>query len=130
MKSSSISSAHWARISAELKIKSSSGSHREPLFFCLLQAVAVFGHFQRTAIVGSHGADQIAGISDGGGFVAAVHCQLGQADICRGNGNMGQGNVAQRRAAQRIRPIEESLNRNIALPQTLRKMAAETPSVQ
>ena len=47
-------------------------------------------------------AHQVRVISARSGFVRGMHCQLRHTDIHRGDGKMGGGNIAQRRAAANI----------------------------
>ena len=78
----------------------------------LKQAEAVAAHFQRAAEIDSHGVFQMDGIGDRRGLIAAVHGQLGQADVDGGHGDLGDGDAAQGAAPGDIRPVIIALHRD------------------
>ena len=83
--------------------------------FLLLYRIGVAADFQSGAVVGGHSVFQIDGIFDASGLEAGVHGQLRQANVSRGDGHMGQRNVAQSRAAGDVSPVEIGLDGDIGL---------------
>ena len=65
-----------------------------PPAMVLLQHKPLFGSCQGLAKIGGHGVFQGQGIGYGGGFVAAVHGQLGEANVYRGDGDLAYGDAA------------------------------------
>ena len=60
----------------------------------LSQHKPLFAQLQGAFVIGLHGVHQAEGIGHGGGFAAAVHGQLGQADVGGGDGDVGDGDAA------------------------------------
>lgn len=83
--------------------------------FQLVQREAVFAELQGAAVVDLHGIHHAQAVRHRSGLIAAVHGQLGQADVGGGDGDMGNGDIAQGAAAGDVGAIIVGLDIHASL---------------